>query len=487
MAEIKYQYAYDENQNLISIDKITKENRNLHQYSCIGCGAHLQPRAIESKYRRPHFYHKESVNCSGETYLHKLAKKRIKEKFENSEKFEISYQVTPICQDVNCQLGYKCEEYSKACKYDLKQFYDTCTEEAEVNGFVADLLLTNSKSPNTAPVLIEVCVTHTCEEAKRSSNLKIIEIRVKDEEGINTLFESDVWEETPKWYCSEKKEVLIEFISFKRILKKSMEIGISRYVFGDFENQQKGYITVVNCKTANKKVRTDSLCELNLLGSYQFQNEVYNILLKWMYKHYNVKRCLICKFYYATMYERYPICRLSKKYGKPKFPQMIEAEKCDSFHVDENPYVTAELDLLEVKDPPLNRGNDYYVIVAGSSSFNDYELFKEKCDHYLSGKISTNNVIILSGTSNYTEKMTIQYCVEKRIIFEPIEAEWHRYGQNAHRICSAKMLEKANAVIAFWDGGSTFTKALVDMAMGKQIRTVVVSFKAENTTNCLEY
>ena len=99
MAEIKYQYAYDESKNLVSIKDITKENRNQHQYICIGCGNPLLPRAIGSKYRRPHFYHKELVDCSGETYLHKLAKKLIKEKFENSEKFEISYPVTRTCQN----------------------------------------------------------------------------------------------------------------------------------------------------------------------------------------------------------------------------------------------------------------------------------------------------------------------------------------------------------------------------------------------------
>lgn len=297
MAEIKYQYAYDESKNLVSIKDITKENRNQHQYICIGCGNPLLPRAIGSKYRRPHFYHKELVDCSGETYLHKLAKKLIKEKFENSEKFEISYPVTRTCQNTNCQLrSEKCEDKNQVCKYDLKQYYDTCTEEAEINGFIADLLLTNSKSTNLAPVLIEVCVTHACEEEKRNSGLKIIEIKIKNEEDINALLNMEVWEETHEWRYGEKEvSGPLEFIAFKRTLKEPVEIGIARYVFGKFENQQNGYITFVNCRIAHNKVRKDSLCELNLLGNYQFQND-YHSLLIWMYKHYNVRRCLICKF-----------------------------------------------------------------------------------------------------------------------------------------------------------------------------------------------
>ena len=297
MAEIKYQYAYDESKKLVSIKDITKENRNQHQYICIGCGNPLLPRAIGSKYRRPHFYHKELVDCSGETYLHKLAKKLIKEKFENSEKFEISYPITRTCQNTNCQLrNDKCEDKNQVCKYDLKQYYDTCTEEADINGFIADLLLTNRKSTNLVPILIEVCVTHACDEEKRNSGLKIIEIKIKNEEDINALLNMEVWEETHEWRYGEKEvSGPLEFIAFKRTLKEPMEIGIARYVFGKFENQQNGYITFVNCRIAHNKVRKDSLCELNLLGNYQFQND-YHSLLIWMYKHYNVRRCLICKF-----------------------------------------------------------------------------------------------------------------------------------------------------------------------------------------------
>lgn len=244
MAEIKYQYAYDENKKLVSIKDITKENRNQHQYICIGCGNPLLPRAIGSKYRRPHFYHKELVDCSGETYLHKLAKKLIKKKFENSEKFEISYPVTRTCQNTNCQLrNDKCEDKNQVSICDLKESYDTCTEEAEINGFIADLLLTNSKSTNLAPVLIEVCVTHACEEEKRNSGLKIIEIKVKNEEDINALLNMEVWEETHELRYGEKEvSGPLEFIAFERTLKEPKEIGIARYVFGKFENQQNGYM-----------------------------------------------------------------------------------------------------------------------------------------------------------------------------------------------------------------------------------------------------
>ena len=82
MKDIKYQYAYDENNTLVSIYDYTKETSKQHTFKCIVCGSDLCPRAICSEYRRAHFYHKESVLCNEETYLHKLSKLYIKNYFD---------------------------------------------------------------------------------------------------------------------------------------------------------------------------------------------------------------------------------------------------------------------------------------------------------------------------------------------------------------------------------------------------------------------
>ena len=55
MKDIKYQYAYDESNTLVSIKDYTKESSKLHTFKCIVCGGELRPRAIDSKHRRAHF------------------------------------------------------------------------------------------------------------------------------------------------------------------------------------------------------------------------------------------------------------------------------------------------------------------------------------------------------------------------------------------------------------------------------------------------
>ena len=166
MTTIKYSYAFTEEGHLICIDDVRQEDKKKNKFFCISCGKELLPRALESQKRRAHFYHKEDAECNGETYLHNLAKRLIKEKFDARRPFAFKYPVKYVCNDDSCTL------FSQKCAIDgdftlnLYDYYDTCNEEVRYNGFVADILLTHSKKANRPPLFIEVCVTHSCEQIK---------------------------------------------------------------------------------------------------------------------------------------------------------------------------------------------------------------------------------------------------------------------------------------------------------------------------------
>ena len=328
MGELKYKYAFDEIGNIVSIEDFTKESSKLHTFKCIVCGGELRPRAIGSKHRRAHFYHKEVVSCNGETYLHKLGKLYIKQHFDNSDKFCISYEVSKTCKEHNCNLrNYNCHKEHEINQVDLKEFYDTCTIEAPIKGFVADLLLTNSKNPNIPPTLIEICVTHPCEDEKKESELKIIEISIKTEKDIENLFSDGFLSENLNKRIGNK----IEFISFKRNIEEKLISPISRFIYhpklspNPFKNN-------IKCNIAKSKIFKESIVELNIVNKkHCLLNNDYFIVYNWLANRIKLKRCNMCKFYYATMYDEYAFCRLSTKYGKPKFPEMEYAEKCNSY------------------------------------------------------------------------------------------------------------------------------------------------------------
>ena len=107
----------------------------------------------------------------------------------------------------------------------------------------------------------------------------------------------------------------------------------------------------------------------------------------------------------------------------------------------------------------------YRVIIAGSSSFHNYQLLRYICDFYLSEKLKTHAVILLVGTSSQTEELVVKYAEERSIFVDHFAANWDKYGQqNAVYQSYEKQLSKANALIAFWDGKSTYTGELIKLA-----------------------
>lgn len=113
----------------------------------------------------------------------------------------------------------------------------------------------------------------------------------------------------------------------------------------------------------------------------------------------------------------------------------------------------------------------FKVIVAGSRTFNDYGLLKEKLDYYLS---NYKNVEIVSGTAKGADQYGERYAKEKGFSIKKFPAQWDKYGKKAGYLRNKQMAEYADALVAFWDGKSKGTKIMIDLAKqyGLQIRVV---------------
>ena len=269
MEEIKYRSAFDEIGNLVDINDVSNEDRK-HEYHCISCGKQLVPRLGDI--RRHHFYHKEDTVCKGETYLHELAKLRLKEKFDKSDHFYISYNAEVGCNQkcyADCKVNEKITE-------DLKLDYDTATIEKSVNEYEsskkyrADVLLTNSKDESKPPILLEIWVTSECKQEKKESDLRIIEFHIKEENDINSLYENEIIEETEgkisfHSFCQKKnlssEDYSSEIFCYKRAnlrLKKKFEESPHFYI---------SYKYKIVCDREDCKLRS-SACEQS--GVYEY-------------------------------------------------------------------------------------------------------------------------------------------------------------------------------------------------------------------------
>ena len=334
---IKYHYALDETGTLISVEDVCPEDRNKHRYTCLGCGAEMILKAGKVKAR--HFAHKVNTeHCGVETYLHKLAKRIVKRKFESGGKFEIEYIQTVRCTDEGTCPFYNeflCKD--DVCKsFDLRKFYDTCEEERSIDGYVADILLSDSTGKYSEPVLIEIHVSHKSTEQKVKSGLKIIEIRVSDEEDVNTLSEGSFKESR-----RDGDEGNAHFFGFRRDAVKLEPLScryISKFIL--FESGKTFVQWRNTCREAMRHHESKSVLEL-LIESVDFnvkyQIGVYGIgYIVAVEKGYDVRTCAMCRFHRPGEWPFAFFCCLYKKRGTPQNPEAYEAIRCPHYTIDQS-------------------------------------------------------------------------------------------------------------------------------------------------------
>ena len=119
---------------------------------------------------------------------------------------------------------------------------------------------------------------------------------------------------------------------------------------------------------------------------------------------------------------------------------------------------------------------DYKVIIAGGRYFSDYALLQEKCDYYLSNKLKTHNVIIVSGHASGADSLGEKFAADHNLQCELYPADWDKHGKAAGPIRNAEMAEVADALIAFWDGQSRGTANMISLAKSKGLSVAVVRY-----------
>jgi predicted Rossmann fold nucleotide-binding protein DprA/Smf involved in DNA uptake len=117
------------------------------------------------------------------------------------------------------------------------------------------------------------------------------------------------------------------------------------------------------------------------------------------------------------------------------------------------------------------------IIIAGTRTFNNYQLLKEKCNHLLSNQTS---ITIISGTAKGADKLGEQYAKEQGhslLLFPPL---WDTQGKQAGIKRNIAMAQEADALIAFWDGKSKGTKHMIQTAREKGLPVRVIYYPRNN-------
>lgn len=345
MKQIKYCYCLNENNELVHISSVSLESRHNKTYRCLECGNELVAKI--GKIKIPHFAHRADTACDGESYLHKLAKRRIRKKFMSADSFSITFVRDVPCQDSGrcpCCTQSNCFERDISIPSDLKNWngnvvYDTCQEEVRLGEFQPDLLLTCSTKPDRKPVFIEVYKTHQSEEPKVNSDYRIIEtMKIKTEGDIDDIIE--------RGFIEGQNCRTFNFSPILPSIKKK-DIPIDRFVLF-----QSGAATIyravdyiVMCDKLNQRVDSNSVRELNIRGSIDIwgnlaankQLDSYQTGLVYLVKKgLVIKNCILCKFYKFNDYYTSYICILYKSFGaqSPK-PKQSMANTCPRYELNQ--------------------------------------------------------------------------------------------------------------------------------------------------------
>jgi len=199
---IRYRYAKDEENNLISIEEIDKKNKH-EAYHCLECSNPLRPRAITSTKVIPHFYHPNQNSehkCNAESYLHKLAKSLFLEHFKRQEPLIITWMQIQHCANPFSDPGCTIKREKKINLIEQYPYYEL--EKRDNNGYIPDILLSND---NNEKLYIEFAYTHFSTQEKRESGVPIIEITIQDQKEIEEILKKKIL----------TKSRNIEFINFK--------------------------------------------------------------------------------------------------------------------------------------------------------------------------------------------------------------------------------------------------------------------------------
>ena len=105
--------------------------------------------------------------------------------------------------------------------------------------------------------------------------------------------------------------------------------------------------------------------------------------------------------------------------------------------------------------------NKFYLLVAGTRTFNDYELLSKKVKQ-LTTKYE-NNVCVVSGGAKGADTLAERYATEHGLEFIKFPAKWDKYGKKAGFIRNEEMHDyiskyEHRGCVLFWNGKSKGTK-----------------------------
>lgn len=304
-------FALDPEGNVVDVRKISSRGG---MFFCPHCHDAMIPKMGSVK--AWHFSHK-AATCSYDAYLHSLAKIRIADWFNRSASVILDMKSSKVCADQGSCAFYDPSECVRPARisYDLKKYYHGCEIERAHGGFIADILCPHA----SAPLFIEIFVTHECSEEKKASGQRIIELAIDSEEAIDRIISSPVLAESEN----------VRLYGFKRSQAPCRNL-LRPLVKYTLHKSGKSHVSGggINCR--NYRHRQPSALYEITTGADCHPLEMYLVGKSMAHRDgFLPKDCSICFWLGGMPGSR--VCKLYKRCGNPRRCEDNDARKCPMF------------------------------------------------------------------------------------------------------------------------------------------------------------
>lgn len=122
----------------------------------------------------------------------------------------------------------------------------------------------------------------------------------------------------------------------------------------------------------------------------------------------------------------------------------------------------------------------FHVIIAGTRSFDNYNLLRNVMDVLLSDVVAAGEGIrVISGDAPGADRLGAEYASERGYEVVHCPADWDTHGKAAGYIRNTEMAHHGNALVAFWDGESRGTRHMIKTAESLGLEVRVFEYRSE--------
>lgn len=111
------------------------------------------------------------------------------------------------------------------------------------------------------------------------------------------------------------------------------------------------------------------------------------------------------------------------------------------------------------------------IIIAGSRNYDNTEDFFRRMDSIPdSAPWFLDITEVVSGTARGTDTMGEFWADHFYIPVKRFPANWEKFGRSAGPRRNGEMAQYADGLVAFWDGLSSGTRSMIDLAKGRGLK-----------------